>query len=127
MTVVGLAQLWILFTLDHLAKTMAMPDIFRDGVLLFFAMAVVAAVAIEYHFAVEVRLPKWIEGVLFALIPFITAMFVTAAYVGSYLLGETNLKADQARCLQYIALAIALLYAILGKGVVFLNSWRAGK
>jgi len=118
---VGLVQIWVLFLMKIFTLHFEMPNLIRDGVLLFFVMALVAATAIEYYFSDEPRLSRGVEGVLFILIPLVTVLFVVAAYAGTYLVGEANFNSVSAAKAQYWSLAIGLLYGVVAKGIVYLN------
>jgi hypothetical protein len=119
---IGLAQIVLLYALTRLVKTAVFPDIIRDGVLLFVAMAFIAGITLDYWVGNEPGLPRWGVGLLFALFPFLIGFFVAGSYVAMFLVSPTDVNYDVCRSAQYWALAVSFLYAIVCKFMVYLQA-----
>lgn len=119
----GLLQLWI----DVFLKYYGSPDSFsfypliKNGAFLFFSLAVVVGITIDYHFdekKSEVG-ALWKAGA-FVFFPFLLVVAIVVAYTTVSLIKTEN--DNIIRLLNYISFCLTLLYALLGKTYLFLNN-----
>lgn len=110
------------------------PDIWREGGLLFFTMAVIATVGIDYYFSSERKFSRGFEGLLFVLIPAALALFVGVAYAVPMLtlnssgqnpaIAGPHVKDDAIKFVQVAVVVISVVYALVVKYTVFFRSDR---
>ncbi len=79
--ILGLLQFLLLMALSMMVPSVSysVADATKTGVFLFFMMAIVASLVLDYYFS-SPRLNRPAEGLLFGLCPFIAAIFVTLSY-----------------------------------------------
>ncbi|MGB0386398.1 MAG: hypothetical protein ACPGWR_16430 [Ardenticatenaceae bacterium] len=124
-SVVGLAQLWVtilIFSFDK-NKNYDYSQTIQEGSLLFFVMAIMAAIVVDYYFDPNMKFNPWLEGLLFSFIPFLTGVFVATSYAALHLIGPGSIDDSMAGQMQVYAIAITILYALLVKFLHFLNSF----
>lgn len=126
---VGLTQLWItvgIYSLDKQSNYEFSATI-RDGSLLFFIMAIITTIAIDYYFDQSTELPRWVDGIIFFIFPFITGIFVTTSYVALHFLESESINYDLVSTIQMIAIVMTIFYALLVKFISFLKQYRRVK
>jgi hypothetical protein len=122
-TALGLIQVWLTLFVVKLvpSKPFNLQRLLHDGVLLFFIMAIVATITIDFYHGKSFRLPLWIHGVLFAFVPFVTALFVAGTYAALFLADSSLVDAGVLVASQELALVLVVVYATGAKYLMFLS------
>jgi hypothetical protein len=120
---VGLSQIIFAAILGKLlGRQLNLDSIIRDGILLIFVMTLVGTIVIDYYFARGIRFPKWFEGLCFALIPFVVALFVALAYSALHIVDLKSINIGTATKMQFWGVVLALGYSLVVKYLSFLDS-----
>ncbi|PTB96461.1 hypothetical protein C9994_07255 [Marivirga lumbricoides] len=120
----GLLPIGIIFLLQYFNPSIqySIDDILKEGILIFFCVAISASVMVDYIF-VSKKLPKWIE---FTLYGFPWALVVIASITYSQLvinnLSVTNLLLDRFVHMQFFVLTLTLIYVLVVKTIIFISS-----
>lgn len=122
----GLCQLWIA-TVFHLYDNSAAVTLYnstKDGVLLFFALAVVMSVTMDYWF--DERLPlrhNLAKTTAFVFFPIVVMGFVISAYA---MISFNNASGKEAivNTINISALVLSFLFAFIGKSYLFIASQK---
>jgi hypothetical protein len=90
-----------------------------NGSFLFFVMAIIAAITVDYFFASPLLIPKWAEILVFNLYPFFIAIFVGVSYSLLYTFEAERLNLSTLENSQYSVIIMTFIYAIFSKMVMF--------
>jgi hypothetical protein len=124
----GLLQLWITVGISYIVTTQdyTISDALQEGALLFFIMAVIAAITVDYHF-VDLPIMTIFKGFMFTLFPLIIGIFVTVLYVTLYLVDEKLIDKEVVSLFQYILIILTVIYAMMAKFIMFFyEEWKNG-
>jgi len=118
----GLMQLGILFLLTSLNGTFFDIDkIFKDGVILFFCSAFVAASGAEYYFTKR-RYAKLFEAFFFYISPILLIVSIVVLYCGVIGFGEVNMNVLKKGT--YTCFTLSIMYSLIFHTLKF-HSWRS--
>ena len=91
----------------------------QEGSLLFFIIALVIAITIDYHFTDLLPIPKRLSSYVFTFFPMIICGVATFLYATRYLSDNNQLNADAFARVQYGILFMTVLYSLMAKFVMF--------
>lgn len=120
-SVVGLTQLWVTILIFSFDKNKGYDywQTIRDGSLLFFVMAIMTAIVVDYYFDYSMKFRRWLEGLVFSLFPFITGVFVATSYAALHLIESESINDSIALQMQAYAIAMTIIYALVVKFLHF--------
>jgi hypothetical protein len=119
----GLLQLAILWGRPHLLtqEKFDLVKIVLDGVLLFFATALVSSVTLDYYFTTQVRYSKLLEGLIVNLIPSGIILSAVWLYITTYGKAHEELLIDVLNRDQATLVIASVVYAWGIKALLFFN------
>src|SRR5205823_1095717 len=93
----------------------ATEDILKDGMLLFFSIALVASITVDYHLS-ESKYPKYTNFYMMVLFPFVLWVGAVATY---FILAKRGVTADNTAALrlEILITAASCVYAAVHKAV----------
>lgn len=116
----GLLQLWITVGISYIVttQTYTISDALQEGSLLFFIMAVIAAITIDYHF-VDIPIYPILKGLMFTFFPLIMGIIVIVLYVTLYIVDENLIDEEVVFVVQYTVIILTVIYAVIAKFLMF--------
>lgn len=117
----GLIQVWftIIMSYVRIDKSYSFSIALEDGSLLFFIMALVAAVTIDYSFSRIEAIPKQIETFIFFMTPMTISLLSTGLYVSLYTSDKDQLNIENFSDVQIVVIILAIIYAFSAKFIMF--------
>ena len=122
----GLLQLWIVLLLSkfsHSAFSVSVTEAINEGVILFLLSGIVATTAIDYYFSPDLKFPKWVEGICFALFPVIAMFLIVVAYSATHSPTPTSLGDEKVFRWQLFCCGITVIYAVVVKYLTFIKNY----
>lgn len=119
----GLLQLWfsVFYVFYEDPSAFSFYPLVKDGALLFFSLAVVVGITIDYHFDErKSKVGGLSKATAFVFFPLIVVTMIVAGYMT--ISTSTSDNEEVIKILNYSSLSLTILYAILGKTYLFLNS-----
>lgn len=116
----GLIQVWftIIVSYVRIDKSYSFSIALEDGSLLFFIMALVAAVTIDYFFSEEKGDYKKLETFVFFITPMVISLLSTGLYVSLYT-DENKINIENFSDVQIGVIILAIIYAFSAKLIMF--------
>ena len=117
----GLVQVWVVLLIAYLLSyDLGLADLVARGEVLFFSMALIMGIAIDYYFSTDIlRLPRWILGILLVVLPALISVLSIATYVAIYL-EVAHIDRDKVMVFQVSILCAVLVYSVCIKFLQFL-------
>jgi hypothetical protein len=117
----GLIQVWftIIVSYVRIDKIYSFSIALEDGSLLFFIMALVAAVTIDYFFSEEKGDYKKLETFVFFITPMVISLLSTGLYVSLYTSDKDKLDIENFSKIQIGVIILAIIYAFSAKFLMF--------
>lgn len=122
----GLLQIWLLKFLSIFAQKYN-PDISRilmDGSLLFFATALVSAIALDCHINRRVQLRRLYFSLLFTFIPIVFILGAVALYYLCMSSTLADINMDNLKLGEYALLICTVAYSLTAKSIQFFMEER---
>ena len=124
MAVFGLLQFWVNWGIAKVSRpeSSSFFDLTKDGGLLFFVVAVIVGISIDFHFDAK----KSGDGALWKTLPFVfLPMFVLVIAIVAYIFSSTygvESYRDEFELVNIIGLMLTSIYALIGKTYLFYSS-----
>lgn len=119
----GLTQVWVTIIVSYVRidKSYSFSVAFQDGSLLFFVMALVTAITIDYNFSEDLQMPQALRSFVFTVTPLIIGILSIGVYVSLYTADEGQVDYETLANIQIVTIALTLLYALGAKFLIFFN------
>ncbi|MGB0385124.1 MAG: hypothetical protein ACPGWR_09900 [Ardenticatenaceae bacterium] len=119
----GLTQVWVTIVVSYVRidKSYSFWAAFQDGSLLFFVMALVTAITIDYNFSENLQIPQALRSLVFTVTPLIIGILSIGVYVSLYTADEGQLDYESLANIQIIIIILTWLYALGAKFLIFFN------
>ena len=120
--IAGLVPVWLTLGFSKfLCIPFSVTDLARRSEILILAMAVVSANTIDYFHSRGPELPRAVVGVVFALVPAVTGLFLAISFSASELDKENRFDVAFALAAQYYAFALTVLHSMVARYLLFLG------
>lgn len=119
----GLTQVWVTIIVSYIRidKSYSFSTAFQDGSLLFFVMALVTAITIDYNFSENLQIPQVLRSLVFTVTPLIIGILSIGVYVSLYTADKGEVDHESMANIQIIIIILTLLYALGAKLIIFFN------
>lgn len=124
--VLGLLQIWMTIGITYFVKDIEfnLETTIINGSFLFFIMAIIAAITVDYFFVPPLPISKQSEIFVFYLYPFFIAFFVGSSYSLLYRFEPERLNYQNIEYAQYVVALMTLIYAIFSKCIMFYHEQK---
>lgn len=124
-TLMGCIQILLIWFVSFLIKEtpIDLKVIFYDGIPLYYSMAVVFGITIDYYFSDKINYGKTVEFPMFIIFPFFLLIFSSFTITMIYL-GKDTIFLNQLKLFNYIIISFTIMYALIGKTLQYITEQR---